>query len=48
MLRSRRLRRAGKVEIAKTMNRAGETLEKIAEFTGLSMVEVAKLRVRKK
>lgn len=36
------------IEIAKTMKREGENIEKIALFTGLSIEEVKKLRVRKK
>jgi len=41
-------KRNEKVEIAKTMKRANEPLDKIVEFTGLSLEEVKKLRVRKK
>lgn len=36
------------VEIAKTMKRENEDVEKIALFTGLSVEEIEKLRVRKK
>lgn len=41
-------KRNEKVEIAKVMKRAGEPVEKIVAFTGLSLEEVEKLRVRKK
>jgi len=40
--------RKNTIEIAKTMKRADEKIEKIAAFTGLSIEEVEKLRVRKK
>lgn len=36
------------IEIAKAMKRADESIEKIVEFTGLSLEEVRKLKVRKK
>ena len=36
------------IEIVKTMKRASEKTEKIAAFTGLSIEEVEKLRVKKK
>jgi len=41
-------KRKNSIEIAKTMKRANEPLDKIAEFTGISLEEVKKLRVRKK
>jgi len=41
-------RRKEKVEIAKAMKREDEPLEKIAAFTGLSIEELEKLKVRKK
>ena len=37
-----------KVEIAKTMKKEGEPIEKISLFTGLPVEEVKKLRVKKK
>ena len=41
-------KRNEKIEIAKAMKRADEKIEKISAFTGLSIEEVEKLKVRKK
>ncbi len=41
-------KRKEKIEIAKAMKRENEDIEKIAVFTGLSIEEIKKLRVRKK
>jgi len=41
-------KRKEKIEIAKTMKRANEDVEKISAFTGLSIEQVEQLKVRKK
>jgi len=41
-------KRKEKIEIAKAMKRANENVAKIVEFTGLTIEEVEKLKVRKK
>jgi DNA repair protein RadC len=40
-------KRKEKIEIAKTMKKAGESIDKIALFTGLPEEEIQKLRVKK-